>query len=396
MKKILIINSGIGLGGVERSLISFLWELDETKYDISLLLIDKEGELYDSIPSYVKVLECPFKNYIQKLESQDIKSIIIGLAKEKKLLRAICLGIDFILMKLFNCDEIMAAALFEMTNRPEYDIILNYSGMSNYPHLLACYFFKGLSKYTWVHSEPNEHNDFFRRMLYRYKKYDAVFAVSNSCAEQLKSINPEVADKVFVQYNVVSKKMCEYLALTGEGFKDEFDGIRILSVGRLSYEKGFDIALEVANILKENGNNFRWYIVGDGREKTKLSYMVEEKELSDYVYLLGSKTNPYRLYKECDIYVQPSRFEAYGITITEAKIFNRPVITTSFPGAYEQIQNNENGLIVNAVPNDIANELKKLLEDKSLRNKLGSKEGNNNSTISVFEEIINGREEARQ
>ena len=396
MKKILIINSGIGLGGVERSLISFLWELDETKYGISLLLIDKEGELYDSIPSYVKVLECPFKNYIQKLESQDIKSIIIGLARGKKLLRAFGLGIAFILMKLFNCDVKMADALFEKTNDSEYDIILNYSGMSNYPHLLACYIFKGVSKYTWVHSEPNEHKSFFRRMLYRYKKYDGIFAVSNSCAEQLKSINPEVVDKIFVQYNVVSKKMCEYLALAGEGFKDEFDGIRILSVGRLSYEKGFDIALEAANILKENGNNFRWYIVGDGSEKTKLSYMVEEKELSDYVYLLGSKTNPYRLYKECDIYVQPSRFEAYGITITEAKIFNRPVITTSFPGAYEQIQDGKNGLIVSTTPKDIANAIKRLLDDKNLRNRLGSKEGNNNCSISVFEEIINGREEARQ
>ncbi|WP_394700716.1 glycosyltransferase [uncultured Trichococcus sp.] len=78
--------------------------------------------------------------------------------------------------------------------------------------------------------------------------------------------------------------------------------------------------------------------------------------------------NPYPYLKECDIYVQPSRTEGYCITLSEAKTFSRPIVTTNFAGAFEQIENERTGLITEVDPIKLYESIKKLIEDGKLRN----------------------------
>lgn len=88
---------------------------------------------------------------------------------------------------------------------------------------------------------------------------------------------------------------------------------------------------------------------------------IEEYELKDTVILLGTKTNPYRFYKDATIYVQTSRQEGFGITIAEAKVFKLPIVSTDVAGAREQLKE-KNEIIVQFAPDELAKGIKKLLE----------------------------------
>ena len=74
--------------------------------------------------------------------------------------------------------------------------------------------------------------------------------------------------------------------------------------------------------------------------------------------------------KNCDIYVQPSRYEGYVTTVTEAKCFNRPIVATNIEGIKEQIINDETGILVECNVDDLYKGIKKLLDNKELRDKL--------------------------
>lgn len=85
--------------------------------------------------------------------------------------------------------------------------------------------------------------------------------------------------------------------------------------------------------------------------------------------LLGQNPNPYKFIRQCDIYVQPSRHEGFCITLAEAKLFNKPNVTTNFTGASEQIIDGMTGLIVDIDVDSLYLGVKKLLDNESLRNK---------------------------
>ena len=101
---------------------------------------------------------------------------------------------------------------------------------------------------------------------------------------------------------------------------------KILTVGRLSDKKGQDLAIQAAELLKNANVDFVWYFVGDGETKNLLSKMILELHLENNVVLLGGRSNPYPYFENCDIYVQPSRSEGFGISLAEAKLFGKPIM----------------------------------------------------------------------
>ena len=92
--------------------------------------------------------------------------------------------------------------------------------------------------------------------------------------------------------------------------------------------------------------------------------------MSDYVILLGQQTNPYPYFAQTDLYVQTSIFEGSCITIEEAMVFYKPVVSTNFPPAYNKIEDGKNGFIVNMDASAIAEKIQLLLDNKSLREEM--------------------------
>ena len=151
------------------------------------------------------------------------------------------------------------------------------------------------------------------------------------------------------------------------GYDDDFDGLRILTVGRLANQKGYDIALEACKILKEKGIHFRWYSLGIGPLKDEIEKYIANNRLEDYFKLLGVKSNPYPYIRNCDIYVQTSKFEGFGLAIAEARMLNKPVVTTRFDAVYNQMIDRKNGLVVNMNARSVSDGILELINNKELK-----------------------------
>ncbi|WP_285946070.1 glycosyltransferase, partial [Thomasclavelia cocleata] len=110
-----------------------------------------------------------------------------------------------------------------------------------------------------------------------------------------------------------------------------------------------------------------WYFVGEGSQRNYLEGCILENDLQNNVILLGLKTNPYPYIKNCDIYVQPSRYEGYCTTTNEARVLAKPIITTNVFGADEQFINQLNGIIVDFSEKEITNAIIDLIIDNEKR-----------------------------
>ena len=156
----------------------------------------------------------------------------------------------------------------------------------------------------------------------------------------------------------------------GQSYNDNYTGLRILTIGRLANQKGYDIALEACKILKEKEIEFKWYSLGIGPLKEEIEKYINENNLENNFKLLGVKSNPYPFIKDCDIYVQTSRFEGFGIAIAEARMLNKPVVTTRFDAVYNQMKDRKNGLVVDMNSQGIVNGILELINNKKLTNEI--------------------------
>ena len=146
--------------------------------------------------------------------------------------------------------------------------------------------------------------------------------------------------------------------------------VHIVSVGRLEYLKGMDIAAKTALILKKNGCDFVWHIYGRGLMREEISRYVKQNNLSDCFILEGQRPNPYPYMKKADIIVQPSRREGKSLVLDEAKILGKAIVVTNYPSVTDQITDRKTGIIVETTPEAIADGLELLMTDKRLKSDL--------------------------
>ena len=191
--------------------------------------------------------------------------------------------------------------------------------------------------------------------------------------------------------NLIEEKAKEKVRLKEENEET----IKIVTVGRLVNQKGIDNGIFVCKALIDEGYKVRWYVVGKGKDKEKLENLIKTNNLEENFILLGAKTNPYKYINLCDIYVQPSRFEGYGITVAEAKALKKPIVATDIPEFREQIIDKKTGILCKD-NNELKYGIKLLIEDKNLRKKLIDnlkKENEESNTLELKKlyEIIEGK-----
>jgi glycosyltransferase involved in cell wall biosynthesis len=365
-KKILFLNYSLHSGGIEKSLVTILSLLDYDKYDVDLQLFANEGLFLERVPKQVNLLEPLFpKEYrlnIRKAFPALMKAGRPGLAFGRLMVSFAGLRgtMGERLGKMWNIER-----RFVRPAEKEYDAAIAF--MEGQPIYYCVTKVHSKVKIGFIHGdyEAMGLNQSYDRSY--VTKLDALCTVSESCLASLRRVFPEIADKCHVIYNIISARFLRELAEQGKGFHDEYDGLRILSIARLSHQKGLDIAMPVIAALKQKGFRFRWYIIGVGPEEEKLKAMVQELGLDDRVFFLGERANPYPYLKQCDVYLQPSRFEGKSIAVDEAMALCRPILLTNFSTAADQIDSGVNGLIVPMTSEGIEQGLTQLLTDSELR-----------------------------
>ena len=373
MKKVLFVISSLEGGGAEKSLVNLLNEMPIAKYEIDLLLLKKTGIFLDQVPKNVNIIETP--KILKKLYGPLIKGGVYSLFKI----------ITSLFSRIFEKKEenyspfrwkYFYKKIIKDLDK-EYDIAIAY--LSGDPMFYVGDKVKAKKKIYWVHNDYllDKHP---KKYDYEYfKKSSAIITVSQTCLDILKKVFPEFKEKIFYLENITSDKIVKRRAL--EFYPQEYkenNKIKFLTVGRLTYQKGLDIGIEAAKILKEQGVKFNWFILGVGEEKTKLLELIKKYELENEIILLGLKKNPYPYIKNCDIFLQTSRYEGKSVVLDEAKILAKPVVVTNYSTVKDQIINDKEGYIVNLDSTSIAKGIREVMEDKNLYNKIENYLKNNN------------------
>lgn len=387
MKKILFMCINMNIGGTEKALLTMLNEMDRSKYEITLLMLEEYGGFLNQIPDGIKVMYLKEYKTLKKFINDPPQLVAKELIKNRKIIKGLSVLFVYIISKLMKDISIYYKYILSNvdTLNEEYDIAIAYAGPMDFISYFVINKIKSKKRVQWIHFDITKigfNINFAKRI---YDKFDKVFVVSNEGKDKLINFLPSLKDKTEVFFNIISCKMIEKMSYEGEGFSDDFDGTRILTVGRLSKEKGQDLIIPVLKKLKENGYKVRWYCIGDGPAKKEYEKLVDKLNIKDDFIFLGSKLNPYTYMKECNIYVQPSKHEGYCITLGEARCFNNPIVTTNFTGANEQIVNENTGLVCEINEEEIYKAIKKLLDDKKLYKNI--KDNLNNEIVDSTKEI---------
>lgn len=249
----------------------------------------------------------------------------------------------------------------------EYDCAIGYQMVANDVTVMTLEKIRAKRKVLWLHGRKkfSEKDLAFYDAL--YARADRIVCVSLETEERFRGLMPRCAHKTVTIHNLYDIPAIRSRARAcAEGMDPGSNAVKIVSVGRISKEKGFDRVAEVARRLTEAGYDIRWYIVGDGDKRAAVEADVREKQMQDRVILLGHRSNPYPYIQNCDIYVQPSYTEGFCTSTMEAKILGRPVVTTDVPGMREQFVSGENGLIVESSADGIYEGIRRLLDDPAL------------------------------
>jgi glycosyltransferase involved in cell wall biosynthesis len=94
------------------------------------------------------------------------------------------------------------------------------------------------------------------------------------------------------------------------------------------------------------GLNVKWYIIGYGGDEDKIRKQITAAGMEEHVILMGKKDNPYPYIKNCDLYVQPSRYEGKCVTVREAQMLGKPVVITRYATSASQLEEDVDGVIV--------------------------------------------------
>lgn len=347
MKHLLFMSQKMDLGGTEKSLLSLLNALTDKSVKVTVLLLEDGGLLRNSIPSWVKVKVLDDSEEIEQVVNASPISRIFAQLRNGKLLSALKLTKTYFKIKAsgdwyHSYKQALKGKRFDY----EADIAIAFAGPFDFISYFVLNHIQAKEKIQWIHFDIRSvliSKTFGQKF---YPQFDKIFCVSENAKTVLVDYLPQLASKSFVFNNIVNKEELKSLAEQGATFQDQFKGTRILTLGRLSPEKGQGFIPEVVQHLKEKGFKFRWYLIGEGALRADLESLIKKLEIEEHLILLGAEINPFHYMQDCDLYVQTSLHEGYCLTLHEAKMFDKPVVTTAVVSASNLIAHEEDGLIV--------------------------------------------------
>ncbi len=398
-KKVLFVINTLGTAGAEIALLSLLRALDPDEVDVDLFVVLGQGELRSELPEYVNLLNTNYDDtaiHSKAGHKATMRLVRRAFFSNGALWKnwgdiASCL---FSMVKAGHIwpDKLLWRTVSDGVQRidKEYDLAVAFlEGASTFyvsDHV------KAKRKATFVHIDYTKAG-YTRKIDHNcYLGFDRVFTVSDEVREHFLEVYPELSDKTAVFHNIVNKDSCWINAANGIGFEDDFDGIRILTVGRLTYQKGYDVAIDAMKLVKDAGIKARWYVVGEGELRPELEKQAAGYGLMNEFVLLGAKKNPFAYYLQADIYVQPSRFEGKSIAIQEAQTLACAIVASDVSGNREQIVNEQDGLLCQYTSQKLAEAIIRLAKDASLRDRLAEGAGEKGFDVStqmqLFSELL--------
>lgn len=395
MKKILIATEGFAYGGVSNSIESYLNNIKIPKHiQIDLIILSNGSRKPDLLSPKINVIYIneDILDFHNKLYTSIKKHFIAR--KWGMILSRILLSVEA------RLERYRDKAIYRSwrrirkycNNYNDYDIAIAFKdGLSMY---FVVDLVKASKKILWNHVmyEDLLQNKYIDSPY--IDEFEEILCVSEICKKTILNKFSISDSKVKLMYNYIDKKTITMKSEEEQELIKKKEGrINIVTVGRLTKQKGIDIAIKAAKLLRESGIIFEWFVFGEGTSREYLTKIIEAYDLINEFHLIGSVDNPYKYVSKADIYVQPSRYEGFGLTVAEAKILEKPIIVTNIEPFKEQIVNEKNGLICELTPRSLYKSIIELVESKSLRetmiNGLRDSSIDYSGSITRFERLLN-------
>jgi glycosyltransferase involved in cell wall biosynthesis len=371
-KKILFVIDSLNSAGAEKSLVTLLSLLDYTKYSVDLQLFSHGNVFEELVPKEVSILK-PLQ--YTHFSNMNLGEALISSVKHFDFSMYYSRMKYSIGLRMKNYRNSQKARIYWQSvsrvienNPKEYDIAISYA--QGVPTFYVAEKVKAKMKLAWVNVSYrlNGVDKEFQKKF--YDQFNKIIAVSDSTKNIFLETYPTYKDKIRVIYDINDPNFILKMAELENPYKEKFNGVRILTIGRLANQKGYNIALEACKYLKEQDVNFKWYALGKGPLQIEIENYIRENSLEDNFILLGVKANPYPYIKNADIYVQTSKFEGFGLAIAEARMLNKPVVTTRFDAVYNQMINGKNGLVVDMNSTAVCEGILQIINDVELRSRI--------------------------
>lgn len=339
MKRILFFINTLSDGGAEKVLVDLVNNLDNKKFDITVQTINDVGIHKNNLHSYIHY-----------------KTII-----KNNFLRKIC--------NYFFLKWVPSKILYKKYVNNNYDIEVAF--LEGMPTKIIAES-DNPNKYAWVHTDLYNYygqNSIFKSIQKNadcYKKFKKVICVSHSAKDGFKKRFGFDAN-VEVVYNPVDDEAIRRKADAPITEIKISDKIKLIAVGRLVYEKGYDRLIRIHKKLLDEGFNAELWILGEGTERTKIERFIIDNKLSDSVKLMGFCDNPYKFMKAADLFVCSSRVEGYSTVVMEAIVLGKSVIVSDCSGMREILGESEYGVVTENNIESLYNGIKNMLSDKKRR-----------------------------
>lgn len=370
-KDILFLCSNMNIGGFQISLINLLKNFDYDSYNVDLFLLDRDGLFVEEIPKEVNLIK--LENYEINFFNSTVNSMKLLFKKKRYFLLIARFFIGIVQMIDKGYGAILMSKFIPKIEE-EYDCCIDYNGQ--YLNYYMIDRVNAKRKITYFHSDYSKWDYYKNADKKYYKKADAIVTVSDICVESLKKYFPQCKDKVYCIENIISKNTVQPKTYI-EHIELEKNKIILMTVGRVCFDKGYDLAFEAAKLLKNDFDNFIWYWVGPGHEEKEIQEKLREYKLENVFKFLGPSADPYYYLEQADITVYPSRFEGKSVVIEETKIINKPIVVTNFSTVKNQIEDGKSGIIVDMDANAIYSAIKELIDNKELYNSIINFQKNN-------------------
>lgn len=340
-------------GGAEKILSNIVNNLDRNKYDISILEYENFDIKKEFTKKEIKILKPILINGQNKIRNKILKSLTF---KKPKLIR-----------KWFV--------------KEKYDIEVAFNYMI--PSLITSN--SNNKKYNWVHSsiedldyekvDSQKYKNVKRRFELQknsFEKMNNIIAISNKTNDSIIKLYPTVKDKVIKIYNgyefenLYKQSSVEVSDIRKIGY------YTIVAIGRMAEQKNFPYLIDVADKLRKEGVKFNLFIIGDGDQRNKIEDKIRQYDLSGQVHLLGYINNPYPYLKQADLFCLTSIAEGFPTVLVEALALGCPFVSTDVAGAEELSNGEQCGLVSFDIDQYVSN-VKKILENKELRNNMSNK-----------------------
>lgn len=375
-KKLLFVINTMGRAGAETALIELLKKLDTLcEYELSLYALIPCGELFTRVPENVHVIN-------KHINTGSLNSLTGRITIAREVIYSFFY--KFTGFKLFgymirNIKQQKASGRKLQFDKLLWRLLADGRAASAGKYDLAIAYIEGAAVYYLADKVKADHKVAFIHIDYQkagytplmdrncYDRMDNIFVVSREVGEKFSIVYPKYKNKVRLFRNLLDQEYIRNQAVSGRGFIDDFKGIRLVTVGRLHYQKGYDIAIETLAKLRNDGYNIRWYVIGEGGERRNLETLIKKYGVEEYFILMGARDNPYPFVKQADIYVHATRFEGKSLAIEEAQILGKTIVASDCTGNREQIESGYDGILVTLSAESLAAELKRILNNPEVQ-----------------------------